>query len=73
METSVFSIGIGFIILLLDLWAIASVWRTRKPTGTKLGWAVVIFVLPLVGFVIWAISGPRGIVKGPTSSEHSKG
>jgi hypothetical protein len=72
MET-VFSIGVAVIILLVDLWAIASVWRSTKASGTKLGWTVLILVLPLVGLAIWGIAGPRGIVEPPTSREHSKG
>jgi hypothetical protein len=72
MET-VFSIGVAVIILLVDLWAIASVWRSTKASGTKLGWTLLILVLPLVGLAIWGIAGPRGIVEPPTSREHSKG
>lgn len=73
METSVFSIAVAVIILLLDLWVIASVWRTTKSTGTKIGWTVLVVVLPVIGLGIWGIAGPRGIVEAPTSKEHSKG
>ncbi|RAU40356.1 MULTISPECIES: PLD nuclease N-terminal domain-containing protein [unclassified Pseudomonas] len=70
---SVFSIGISIIVLLVDLWAIASVWRSSKTSGTKIGWTVLILVFPVVGLVIWGIAGPRGIAEPPTSEEHSKG
>ncbi|MDH0747829.1 PLD nuclease N-terminal domain-containing protein [Pseudomonas sp. GD03842] len=70
---SVFSIGISIIVLLVDLWAIASVWRSSKASGTKIGWTVLILVFPVVGLVIWGIAGPRGIAEPPTSEEHSKG
>jgi hypothetical protein len=73
METSVFSTALAVIILLLDLWAIVSVWRSTKRTGTKIGWTVLIFVLPLIGLGIWGIAGPRGVAIPPTSKEHSKG
>ena len=72
MET-VLSLAVAVILLLADLWAIASVWRTTKTLATKLGWAVLILVLPVVGLAIWGIAGPRGIVEPPTSKEHSKG
>ena len=72
METAFF-IGVPVIILLLDLWAIASVWRSTKTAGTKLWWAALILVFPLVGLGVWGIAGPRGIVEPPTSAEHSKG
>jgi len=73
METSIFSIAVAVIILLVDLYAINSVWRTTKTSGTKIGWTVLILVLPLIGLVIWGIAGPRGVAQAPTSKEHSKG
>jgi hypothetical protein len=73
METTVFWIAAAVIILVIDLWAIASVWRSTKAAGTKLGWAILILVFPIIGFTIWGIAGPRGIVEPPTSDEHSKG
>ncbi|MFK3795981.1 MULTISPECIES: PLD nuclease N-terminal domain-containing protein [unclassified Pseudomonas] len=72
MET-LFSIVVPIIILLVDLWAITSVWRSTKASSTKAGWTVLILIFPLVGLVIWGIAGPRGIVEPPTSKEHSKG
>jgi hypothetical protein len=73
METSIFSIAVAIIILLVDLYAINSVWRTTKSAGTKIGWTVLILVFPLVGLAIWGIAGPRGVAQAPTSKEHSKG
>lgn len=73
MEITVFWIAVAVIIFAIDLWAIASVWRTTRSQGTKLGWAVLIFALPVIGFAIWGIAGPRGIVEPPSSKEHSKG
>lgn len=52
METSIFWTASGVILLLLDLYVLASVWRTTKSTGTKVGWTVLIFLLPLVGLGI---------------------
>ena len=73
MDTTVFWTAAAVMVLLIDLWAINSVWRTSKRSGTKLGWALLILVLPVVGFAIWGIAGPRGIAQPPTSDEHSKG
>jgi hypothetical protein len=73
METSIFWTASAVIILLLDIWALASVWRSTKSTGTKLGWTALIFILPLVGLAIWGIAGPRGVAIPPTSDSHSKG
>jgi hypothetical protein len=73
METSIFWTASAVIILLLDIWALASVWRSTKSSGTKLGWTALIFILPLVGLAIWGIAGPRGVAIPPTSDSHSKG
>jgi len=70
-----FWIALTAILLLVDLWAIVSVFRSDKSDGTKIMWSLVIVALPLVGLIIWGIAGPRGIKRGtgPTSPEHSKG
>ncbi|NBB11156.1 PLD nuclease N-terminal domain-containing protein [Pseudomonas sp. SLFW] len=73
MEPTLLWVAMGVIVLLVDLWAIASVWRTTKSSSTKLGWAVVIVALPVIGLAIWGIAGPRGVAQPPTSKEHSKG
>lgn len=68
-----FAVGAVVILLAVDIWAINSVWHSDKDSGTRMMWAIVILALPVVGLVIWGVGGPRGIVKGPTSPEHSKG
>lgn len=73
MQTEYFWIGAAVIVLLLDLWAINSVMRSSKSSANKIGWLAIIFLLPLLGLVIWGVAGPRGITKGPSSPEHSKG
>ena len=37
-----FAIGAAVILLLVDLWAINSVFRSDKSSGTKTMWAIVI-------------------------------
>ncbi|AWI83248.1 hypothetical protein CEW88_05950 [Alloyangia pacifica] len=49
----------GFIILVLDIWAIVSVLGSRASTGAKVLWTLLIIVLPLLGFIIWLIAGPK--------------
>ncbi len=73
METSIFWTAAAVIVLLLDLWALTSVWKSTKSSGTKIGWTVLIFIFPLVGLAIWGFAGPRGVAIAPTSDEHSKG
>jgi hypothetical protein len=58
MEINVTSIG-GFILLVLDLWAIVSVIGSSAGTGSKVIWVLVILFLPLLGFIAWLLFGPR--------------
>jgi hypothetical protein len=73
MQTEYFWIAAAVIVLLLDLWAVNSVMRSPKNPASKIGWLAIIFLLPLLGLVIWGVAGPRGVTKGPSSPEHSKG
>ncbi|MBK5006798.1 PLDc N-terminal domain-containing protein [Pseudomonas sp. S32] len=70
-----FWIALAVIILLVDLWAIVSVFRSDKADTTKALWALVLLALPVIGLGIWGVWGPRGIKRGtgPSSPEHSKG
>lgn len=50
---------LGFIILILDIWAIVSIVTSDRETGAKVLWTVLVLILPIIGFVIWLIVGPR--------------
>ena len=49
----------GFIVLLLDIWAIVSILGSSASTGSKVLWTLLVIVLPVLGFIIWLIAGPR--------------
>lgn len=49
----------GLILLVLDIWAIVSILGSRASTGAKVLWTLLVVILPLVGFIIWLIAGPR--------------
>lgn len=52
--------GIGGIILLaLDIWALISIFGSAASTGRKVLWALLVILLPLLGFIIWLLAGPR--------------
>jgi succinate dehydrogenase/fumarate reductase cytochrome b subunit len=51
---------IGLVILIADLWAIVQVFQSRESNGTKVLWAALIIVLPVLGLIIWYFAGPRG-------------
>lgn len=51
---------LGFIILVLDIWAIIKVIQSTASTGMKVLWVVLILLLPVVGLIIWWFAGPKG-------------
>ena len=49
----------GIIILALDLWALISIFGSGASTGRKVLWSLLVIVLPLLGFIVWFLAGPR--------------
>lgn len=49
----------GLLILALDLWAIISVIGSTASTGKKVLWTLLILFLPILGFILWLLFGPR--------------
>ncbi|MGR3698204.1 MAG: PLDc N-terminal domain-containing protein [Roseovarius sp.] len=49
----------GIILLILDIWAIISVVGSGATTGKKVLWVVLVLLLPLLGFILWLLFGPR--------------
>ena len=56
--TQISGIG-GFIILVLDVWAIVSILGSRAGNVQKVLWVVLVLVLPILGFIVWLLLGPR--------------
>ena len=50
----------GLIILVLDVWALVKVFQSGADTGTKVIWIVLIVLLPILGFLLWLLIGPKG-------------
>ena len=56
--------GIGsLIILALDIWAIVSIIGSNATTGKKVLWTLLVLLLPVLGFIIWLVAGPRGAAR----------
>ena len=51
---------VGLLVLAADIWAILNVFQSGASNGAKVGWTLVILVLPVVGLALWFILGPRG-------------
>jgi hypothetical protein len=51
---------LGFIVLVLDIWAIINIMKSTATTGMKVLWVILILLLPIVGLIIWWFAGPKG-------------
>ncbi len=49
----------GILVLAADIWALVNVFGSRSSNAAKVIWAVVILVLPILGFIVWLLAGPR--------------
>lgn len=49
----------GLLVLAIDVWAIIHIVQSTTSTLKKVLWVVLILLLPLVGFLIWLLLGPR--------------
>ncbi len=50
----------GLLILIADLYAIYQVLTSSTSTAAKVVWTLAILILPVLGFIVWLIAGPRG-------------
>ncbi|WP_284164806.1 PLD nuclease N-terminal domain-containing protein [Frigidibacter sp. SD6-1] len=51
----------GLMLLALDIWALVSIAGSNTSTGRKVLWILLVFFLPLIGFLIWFVAGPRPV------------
>jgi Phospholipase_D-nuclease N-terminal len=49
----------GLLVLIADVWAIVRTVQSGASTGAKVFWIILILLLPVLGFIIWLIAGPR--------------
>ncbi|RKF12999.1 hypothetical protein D6850_15975 [Roseovarius spongiae] len=49
----------GLLILIADIYAIYQVLTSGASTAAKVIWTLVILILPVLGFIIWLLAGPR--------------
>jgi len=50
----------GLLLLIANIWAIVKTVQSGASTGAKVLWIVLILILPLLGFLIWLLFGPKG-------------
>lgn len=49
----------GLLLLIAHVWAILNIFQSRASTSGKTVWIVLVLILPLVGFILWFLLGPR--------------
>ena len=50
----------GLIVLIADLYAIYQVLTSNASMTGKIVWTLAILILPILGFIVWLVAGPRG-------------
>lgn len=50
----------GVLVLIADVYAIVKTLQSSAGTGAKVIWIVVILLLPILGFLLWLLMGPKG-------------
>jgi hypothetical protein len=49
----------SILVLIADIWAIVNIFQSGASTERKVLWTVLVVLLPVLGFIIWLIAGPR--------------
>jgi hypothetical protein len=48
----------GLLILVLDIIALVSLLKSSADSGTKILWAILIILLPVLGMILYFLMGP---------------
>ena len=48
----------GLIILIFDIYAVVMILQSSAKSIEKLIWSLMVFLLPLIGLVVWYFAGP---------------
>lgn len=56
MEYGIF----GLVVLALAIYAIYNILTSNASGVAKILWTILVLVVPVLGFIIWLIAGPRG-------------
>jgi hypothetical protein len=56
------SLGLGGVLTLFaDIWALVHVAQSNASPGGKAIWIALILLLPVLGFILWLLLGPRSV------------
>ncbi len=48
----------GLVVLVLDIVALVSLLKSSADSGTKILWALLIILLPVLGMILYFLMGP---------------
>jgi hypothetical protein len=65
MQIETVWIVLAAVLLLIELWAINRVRKSKGKASNKGVWIVLIVFVPLFGLIAWALAGPKHV------SQHS--
>lgn len=51
---------LGILVLIADIYAIYNILTSGASVLAKVLWTALVIILPVVGFIVWLIAGPRG-------------
>ncbi|MCF8068448.1 MAG: PLDc N-terminal domain-containing protein [Desulfobacterales bacterium] len=53
----------ALIILIADIYAMVNLFQSRASVGKIVFWILLILILPVIGFILWFLGGPKSIRK----------
>lgn len=53
---------LGVVHLIVAIWAILSILKSGATTGSKALWILLVVLLPVIGLIVWLLTGPKGNV-----------
>ncbi len=48
----------GLVVLVLDVIALVSLLKSSADSGTKILWALLVILLPVIGMILYFLMGP---------------
>ena len=53
----------ALLVLIADIWAIVNLFQSQASPGKIVLWILLILILPVLGFVLWLLWGPKSVKK----------
>jgi hypothetical protein len=50
---------LGLLHLVIAVWAILTIFKSRASIGAKILWTLLVLFLPIIGLIIWYFAGPK--------------